>query len=81
MTQQQISNIASVLNNDLRCDRYRENAKEIVAIWEDENLHRPHFDDLDKLRINVLEWGGEIDIDYEDKYGGYVITIIKNTTK
>ena len=78
MTQQQISTIANILTVELKCDRYRENKDEIVAIWEDETLYRPSFDDLDKLRNDVLEWGGEISIDYEDEYGGYVITVVKN---
>ena len=78
MTQQQISTIANILTVDLKCDRYRENKDEIVAIWEDETLYRPSFDELDKLRTIVLDGGGEIDIEYDDKYGSYVITVIKD---
>lgn len=80
MTQQQISTIANILNVDLRCDRYHEDSKEIVAIWKDESPH-PAFDELGKLRDNVLDWGGEIVIDYDDNYGDCVITVVKNETK
>lgn len=78
MTQEQISTIARILNDDLRCDRYSENKDEVVAIWQDETLHRPSFDELDELRHKVVSWGCEFEIEYEDKYGGYVITVVKN---
>ena len=78
MTQQQISIVANILTVDLKCDRYRENKDEIVASWEDETIYRPSFDELDKLRTIVLDGGGEIDIEYDDKYGSYVITVIKD---
>ena len=77
MTQDQISTIARKIEH-LDCDRYRENKDEIIGIWDDENPYKPTIDDLNELRSDVLRWGGEIDIEYDDNYGSYVITVIKD---
>ena len=76
MTQEQISNVVRIVTVDLNCDVFHENAKEIVASWDEESRH-PSFEELDELRGKVLSFGGAISVNVENTYGEYVITINK----
>lgn len=77
MTKEQISAIVRTVTVDLNCDNFHENAKEIVASW-DEGARPPSFEKIDELRDKVVGFGGAIFVNVENTYGEYVVTIVKD---